>query len=420
MVVGTTERRSAATRFGDIAFLEAGHGPAALFIHGVFLNADLWRHQLEGLADIRRCVAVDLLAHGESPCPASGELTMALQVEMILELLDSLGLDAVDLVGNDSGGAIAQLVAARAPERVRTLTLTNCDTHDNWPPAAFAPIRDMAQEGILADALGTLGGDLAAARASLASGLERPDDLPDDTIRGFFASFDASPARAEAIQDYVAGMDNGVTVAIRDDLARLLAPTLIVWGTADEFFDVTWARWLAQTIPGTVRFVALEGAKLFFPTERPEEFNRELRELWTHTEDHALLNRYLDAWNRHDLDQVVDAHSADTVLTLHTGAVSYSGTEAVRSAFRTDLGTWPDVKWSPIRRTVTAGVCVLESTITATAASPVEALGFTVDAGSTVRGSCVDLLTIKGGRIARKDTYFDVGELLASGATQSQ
>jgi ketosteroid isomerase-like protein len=63
---------------------------------------------------------------------------------------------------------------------------------------------------------------------------------------------------------------------------------------------------------------------------------------------------------------------------------------------------------------------VLESTITATAASPVEALGFTVDAGSTVRGSCVDLLTIKGGRIARKDTYFDVGELLASGATQSQ
>ena len=117
MVVGTTERRSAATRFGDIAFLEAGHGPAALFIHGVFLNADLWRHQLEGLADIRRCVAVDLLAHGESPCPASGELTMALQVEMILELLDSLGLDAVDLVGNDSGGAIAQLVAARAREQ---------------------------------------------------------------------------------------------------------------------------------------------------------------------------------------------------------------------------------------------------------------------------------------------------------------
>jgi pimeloyl-ACP methyl ester carboxylesterase len=259
-----------------------------LFIHGVFLTADLWRHQLEGLADIRRCIAVDLLAHGGSSCGTDGELTMERQVGMILDLLDCLGLDAVDLVGNDTGGAIAQLVATRAPERVRTLTLTNCDTHDNWPPPAFAPIRDMARDGMLADALGALGSDPAAARSALASGLERPDDLSDDTVRGFFAPFAGPSARAEAIQGYVAGMDNAVTVAIRDDLARLLAPTLIVWGTADEFFDVTWADWLAETIPGTVRSVALEGAKLFFPIERPAELNRELRALWTNSGTHAL------------------------------------------------------------------------------------------------------------------------------------
>jgi len=60
-----------------------------------------------------------------------------------------------------------------------------------------------------------------------------------------------------------------VTIAIRDDLAGLQVPTLIVWGTADQFFDVAWARWLAATIPGTVRCVELEGAKLFFPLERP-------------------------------------------------------------------------------------------------------------------------------------------------------
>lgn len=288
-MISTTKRRSAATRFGDIAFLEAGTGPAALFVHGVFLNADLWRYQLEGLADIRRCVAVDLLAHGESSCGRGGELTMERQVEMVLDLLDSLGLDAVDLVGNDSGGAIAQLLAARAPDRVRTLTLTNCDTHDNWPPAAFAPIRDMARDGKLAEALGALGDDQVAARSALASGLERPDDLPDDTVRGFFARFHGSPARAEAVQEYVAGMDNGVTVAIRDDLARFVAPTLIVWGTADEFFDFTWATWLAETIPGTVRCVALEGAKLFFPIERPAELNRQLRDLWTDSEAHADL-----------------------------------------------------------------------------------------------------------------------------------
>lgn len=274
------KRQTAATRLGDVAYLESGQGPAAVFIHGLFLNADLWRHQLEGLADIRRCIAVDLLAHGESGYPEPGSLTLGSQAEMVIELLDVLGLDSVDLVGNDTGGAIAQLVAVSAAERIRTLTLTNCDAHDNWPPAAFGPVRDLARAGGLAGALGVLAADPAAARDALAPGLERPGDLPDEMVRGFFAPF-ASAARAEVLQGYVAGMDNSVTVAIRDDLARLLTPTLIVWGTADEFFDVGWASWLAATIPGTVRCVLVDGGRLFFPVERPGAVNRELRELWT-------------------------------------------------------------------------------------------------------------------------------------------
>ena len=289
----STEKRSTKktveTRFGDIAYLETGgggHGPVALFVHGVFLNADLWRGQIDGLADIRRCLALDLLAHGESACPEPGTLTVSLQAEMVLAFLDAMGLDAVDLVGNDSGGAIAQLVVAQAPHRVRTLTLTNCDTHDNWPPEAFAPVHDLALDGTLAAALGALATDPDSARGIMASSFEHPDSLPDEVLTGFFAPF-AQAEKAQAVQEYVAGMDNAVTVAIRDDLAQFRSPTLIVWGTADEFFDVAWARWLAATIPGTVRSVELAGAKLFFPLERPEEFNRELRSLWAESEPTA-------------------------------------------------------------------------------------------------------------------------------------
>ena len=71
-----------------------------------------------------------------------------------------------------------------------------------------------------------------------------------------------------------------MTVAARDGLARFDRPTLIVWGTGDDFFDLRWARWLAETIPGTVRCVELEGAKLFFPLERPA-FTEELRAFWS-------------------------------------------------------------------------------------------------------------------------------------------
>jgi pimeloyl-ACP methyl ester carboxylesterase len=71
------------------------------------------------------------------------------------------------------------------------------------------------------------------------------------------------------------------TVDIRPDLEQFDAPTLVVWGTADEFFETRWARWLADTIPGTVRCVEVPGAKLSFPLERPEALNAQLRRLWS-------------------------------------------------------------------------------------------------------------------------------------------
>ncbi|HVC69570.1 MAG TPA: alpha/beta fold hydrolase [Acidimicrobiales bacterium] len=152
-------------RSGDVSYLSTGDGPDALFVHGVFLNADLWRRLLAGLADLRPCLAVDLLAHGESSFPTDGCLSMDRQAEMIIAFLDALDLDAVDLVGNDSGGAIAQLVAVRVPQRIRTLTLTNGDTHGNWPPTAFAPIHQLARAGARADSLAAPALDPATARA---------------------------------------------------------------------------------------------------------------------------------------------------------------------------------------------------------------------------------------------------------------
>ena len=275
----SSERRLASTAQGEIAYRESGSGPAAIFIHGVFMNADLWDAQLRELADLRRCIAPDLLAHGQSAL-GTGELTLARQAEMIISFIDAVAGDGqVDLVGNDTGGAIAQLVAVAIPDRVRSLTLTNCDTDENLPPAAFQSVVDLARAGDLAGALPAIAASPALARASLASSLEHPEALGDEVLTGFFAPF-TDPARAAAVQAYVAGMNNAVTVAIRDDLTRLQARTLIVWGTGDGFFDLSWARWLADTIPGTVRLVTVDGGRLFFPLERPAELNQPLRELW--------------------------------------------------------------------------------------------------------------------------------------------
>jgi pimeloyl-ACP methyl ester carboxylesterase len=126
---------------GRIGYASAGCGPVALFVHGVVLNKHLWRHQLAGLSDIRRCIAVDLLAHGDTEITPDQDVSVTANAKMLKEALDALKIDQVDLIGNDSGGGIAQIFAALNPERVRTLTLTNCDTHDNWPPEAFQGYR---------------------------------------------------------------------------------------------------------------------------------------------------------------------------------------------------------------------------------------------------------------------------------------
>ena len=338
---------------------------------------------------------------------------------MMLAFFDALSLDQVDIVGSDSGGAIAQLIAVRAPQRIRSLTLTNCEAHDNWPPAEFSAVHDLAAQGLLAEALQQLAADPAAARRVLASSFERPNDLPDVVIRDFFGPF-ADPARAAALQDYINAMDSSVTVAIENDLNRLLLPTLIVWGTADRFFDVKWAHWLEKTIPGTVRCSEIDGAMLFHPAERPEELNRELRDFWANLTSHQVLNEYLDAWNRHDLDAILQAHTDDTVFSPHIGGVAYVGRDEVLAAFKTDLLQWPDVRWEPIRRTVAGSSCILESQMHATAASNLEALGFVVESGTAVHGVCVDWLTLEGERVARKDTYFDVVEILASAEQRSK
>src|SRR3979490_2408894 len=135
------------TPSGRIGYVEVGSGPVALFVHGVLLNKHMWRYQLGALSDFRRCIAVDLLAHGDTEIAAQQDVSVTANAKMLGEFLDALHIDQVDLVGNDSGGGIAQIFAAHHPQRVRSLTLTNCDAQDNWPPEAFQPFLAIAATG---------------------------------------------------------------------------------------------------------------------------------------------------------------------------------------------------------------------------------------------------------------------------------
>jgi pimeloyl-ACP methyl ester carboxylesterase len=276
-----THRHTAATRSGEISYIDLGAGPVALFVHGIATNAYLWRHVMDALSGQRRCIAVDLPLHGQSPVTAEQDLSLAALAASLDDFCEVLGLTGIDLVANDTGGAIAQIFAARYPQRLATLTLTNCDTVDNLPPDAFKPIVELAAAGKLAPSAVAMVADLeAAAQVSFASGYEHLDRIDRDVIRSYLEPCFGTMERARQFERLLVSLDAGDLQAVMPQLRELTVPTLVVWGTGDAFFDVCWAYWLRDTIPGTTRVVTVDGARLFFPEERPMDLVPHLEQHW--------------------------------------------------------------------------------------------------------------------------------------------
>lgn len=276
-------RRFAATPFGRIAYVERGRGPVALFLHGLPLNGFQWRGALARLSDTRRCVAPDFLGLGYTETRPDQDLSPVTQADMVAAFLEALSIDTADIVANDSGGAVAQLLAARHPARVRTLLLTNCDAHTNSPPKAMAPELEAARKGVLADALARHVADKAFARSAEGIGtvcFTHPESLTDEAIECYFGPLVSSPARRAQLHGYMIAFEPNPLPAIEPALRRSAVPVRMVWGTGDKYFDVSWADWLDRTFPRSRGVRRVEGAKLFFPEEMPDLIAAEARALW--------------------------------------------------------------------------------------------------------------------------------------------
>ena len=281
-------RRFAEVKSGRIAYFERGQGPVALFVHGVPLNGYHWRHIIDRLEHRRRCIAIDLMGLGFTEIAPAQDVSFTAQAQMVAEVLDALGIDTVDLIANDSGGAIAQIFAAHHASRLTSLVLTNCDVHDGWPPPQVLPLMEHSRKGTIAAVFGPTAErpDLARERyargesAPLFRSYADPSILTDELIRLYLQPPLSSSERIDAFQRYWLGFDNKHTLAIHDALKQLRVPTLIVWGLKDIFFDVKWAYWLKDTIPGARRVIEVEDARLFFPEDRPDTLTPPILKFW--------------------------------------------------------------------------------------------------------------------------------------------
>jgi pimeloyl-ACP methyl ester carboxylesterase len=261
-----------------------GSGPAALFLHGFPLNADQWRDSLTALAPYRRCIAPDFLGLGFTRVAADADVGPETQVRMLVALLDALGVTDTDVIANDSGGAVAQLLLARHPQRVRTLLLTNCDTEIESPPAAMRPVNELSKQGRFADEwLAPWLANPALARSAQGIGgmcYANPAHPTDAALRSYFTPLLSSAERKRRLHEYAIALERNPLAGIGPALAAARIPVRIVWGMDDTIFSAAGADHLAQAFGNSRGVRRLQNAKLFWPEERPDVIAAQARILW--------------------------------------------------------------------------------------------------------------------------------------------
>lgn len=255
---------------GRIRGFRTGRGPAVVLVHGVLVNANLWRKVVERLAPGVECVALDLpLGSHELPMGPDADLTPAGLAALVLDAIDALGLEDVTLVGNDTGGALCQIAVTERPGRIGRLVLTSCDYRENFPPPAFRSLNEAARRP---DGLAAL---LAPLRDPAVRGLpvaygrlaKRPLDARASD------SYVLPPLESAAVLDdltsVLAGQDNAYTIRAAERLPGFDRPALIAWSREDAFLPPADAEALAAALPGA-RLEWIDDAYTFSPEDQPE------------------------------------------------------------------------------------------------------------------------------------------------------
>ena len=278
-------RQFVRTRHGRIAHVDQGIGDAVLFLHGFPLNSFQWRDSMRILSRERRWIAPDFLGLGYTEVAEGASVGPLDQCAMLVELLDAKGIRKVDVIANDSGGAVAQHLVAKHPERVRSLLLTNCDTEPDFPVAALTPVFEMARRGKFVDeGIAPWHRDRQLARSKQGLGglaYSDPAQLTDEAIDYYFAPLMKSAQTKAWADRYALALETPNPLAgVQDALAKSRVPVCVVWGTADDIFSKDAPVYLSKTFGNVRGLRLLEGRKLFWPEERPDIIVEEARKLW--------------------------------------------------------------------------------------------------------------------------------------------
>ena len=254
---------------GTISYRDTGDGPPVVFVHGLLVDGTVWRKVTPLLDGAARSIVPDLpLGSHRTPMNADADVTPHGVARLVGDFLAALDLEDVTLVGNDTGGAISQLVALDHGERVGRLVLTNCDCFDVFPPKEFVPMVKSAHvPGALKAALAPMRSATARRSVIAYGGLAR--EIPDEVTAAW-----VEPARTDArvrgdLATFMRAIDKSITREAAGRLPTLTVPSIVAWGQDDRFFSRELGQRLAATLPNA-RLEPIANSRTFVSEDEPE------------------------------------------------------------------------------------------------------------------------------------------------------
>jgi pimeloyl-ACP methyl ester carboxylesterase len=259
---------------GRIRYRDEGSGKPVVFVHGYLVDSRLWDGVVDNLSDRCRCLAPDWPI-GSQPMAMNPDADLSPYgiAATIAAFLEELDLEDVTIVGNDSGGAMSQVLVTRHPERIGRLVLTNCDTHENFPPGPFKAMPPIAKlpGGMALLALPFRIGPVA--RAAFRPFTKKP--LPPELIRSWMEPGLNDPGVKRDLKKVTAGMNKRYTLEAAEKLRGSELPILFAWTPKDRLFPLKWAERLAGEV-GNAKIVEIPDASTFVPLDQPRRVADEI------------------------------------------------------------------------------------------------------------------------------------------------
>jgi len=255
---------------GTIRYREDGTGEPLLFVHGLAVNGDLWRKVVPRLSKDFRCIVPDWpLGSHEVPMAADADLSPPGLAQIVVDFMNALGLETATLVGNDTGGAVCQLVAAEHPDRVARLVLTSCDVYDRFPPPVFKPLAALVKvpgaTWLIAQSLRPR----FAQRLPIALGWVTKRHPEQAVVDSWLVPSRTSRGVRRDLAKVFGSVNARYTLDAAERLKGFDKPVLLAWAVEDKLFPIEYARRMAAELPdATLEEIA--DSYTFVPEDQPD------------------------------------------------------------------------------------------------------------------------------------------------------